>query len=115
MSDNLDHAAIRAEVSALRRRLYPETGGHDQAVWNIIGYVDALLDNIAELEAHPPMLMDPDAEQRGYDKAVANLLDRAMFSDYQQLQMSPDAFITEGQRVAAAAFLEAVKETPDVR
>lgn len=111
MSDNLDHAAIRAEVSALRRRLYPETGGHDQAVWNIIGYVDALLDNIAELEAHPPTLVDPDAEQRGYDKAVANLLDTERFVAW-AFRVKLDAGIISD---ACARYLEAVKETPDAQ
>jgi hypothetical protein len=101
--------------------------------WNMAQDVEILNARIAELEAYPALSIDPGAEARGYDRAVAEVL--ALHSPrpgWERLWHDPDEALAKGWPLCAgcdlpgigartlrtcptrALFVEAAKETPDV-
>lgn len=100
-SKPIDLAAIRARADAAtpgpwdpgivygtvirRQGGTPVASTRGQADAELIAHartdIPGLLGRIAELEAHPPMLVDPGAEQRGYERAIKRIRARnALFA-----------------------------------
>jgi GNAT superfamily N-acetyltransferase len=76
----------------------------------LLADVEMLKARIAELEAHPAMLVDPGAEARGYGRAIAHLRDTDAYARWCRVRTY--APLSEADRTEFADYLDAVKETP---
>jgi hypothetical protein len=76
--------------------------------WNMAQDVETLNARIAELEAHPAMVVDLGAEARGYDRAIANLRDDEAYLRWcRERNFAP---LAAADRAEFADYAEAVKD-----